>query len=568
MFKLVISDDEGKTTVVPLVRDEVTIGRKEGNTIRLTERNVSRRHAKLLKSNGAFLVEDLNSYNGVKLNGRKIDGRASLKAGDQLGIGDYMLALQVESAEVADQSTAAIAAQAPSDAATAMIAAPTEPRPPARLVMLTPPAPGAEFALSRERQRIGRAEDLPIWVNHRSISREHAEIVRDSEGFKLVDLGSANGVRLNGKDVETAPLQPGDVVELGQVRFRFVGEGETYIFDSDATVQMEAVAGAPAVSRAPMFAAVGIILTAVVVAAFVAIGGGDDSDEQPTVTPIDPPITNATEASPGAATDERLERAVADCRAALDRGQLDSAIGFASSALEIAPGHSGAAACKAEAETRQQEQTTFDSGLAAFNAGNYEQAALAFGTLSDPTLRARSEVVRTFEELLRMAEQQLATSPENAAHLADLVLTTPGVSAALRGRAESIKRRASEPPAVASAAETTARERERERERVSAMRVRERETGMDQTQQTTTQTQEPTGPNPMQACVAEPNYNQCLIQRLRNPRTPREFAALATAYNERGDRARGCDLMRTLVQRFPSSVEARRMGQILTRQCN
>ena len=39
MNKLIIADDEGKTTVVPLVRDEITIGRKEGNTIRLTERN-------------------------------------------------------------------------------------------------------------------------------------------------------------------------------------------------------------------------------------------------------------------------------------------------------------------------------------------------------------------------------------------------------------------------------------------------------------------------------------------------------------------------------------------------
>ena len=47
MFKLVIQDDEGKTTVVPLIRDEITIGRKEGNTIRLTERNVSRRHARI-----------------------------------------------------------------------------------------------------------------------------------------------------------------------------------------------------------------------------------------------------------------------------------------------------------------------------------------------------------------------------------------------------------------------------------------------------------------------------------------------------------------------------------------
>jgi pSer/pThr/pTyr-binding forkhead associated (FHA) protein len=75
MFKLVIQDDEGKTTVVPLIRDEITIGRKEGNTIRLTERNVSRKHAKISRANGAVAIEDLGSYNGVRVNGTRISQR-------------------------------------------------------------------------------------------------------------------------------------------------------------------------------------------------------------------------------------------------------------------------------------------------------------------------------------------------------------------------------------------------------------------------------------------------------------------------------------------------------------
>ena len=61
MYKLVISDDEGHATVVPLLRDEITIGRQEGNSIRLTERNVSRSHARLLKRNESYVVEDLGS---------------------------------------------------------------------------------------------------------------------------------------------------------------------------------------------------------------------------------------------------------------------------------------------------------------------------------------------------------------------------------------------------------------------------------------------------------------------------------------------------------------------------
>src|SRR5262245_2420138 len=136
MFKLVISDDEGKTTVVPLVRDEITIGRKEGNTIRLTERNVSRRHARLLKANGKFVVSDLHSYNGVKVNGQRIGGDVSLDPGDQITIGDYQLALQLDTTEATTLPEAAPPQVA--DVQTAMLAAPP---PPARLVMITPPAP-------------------------------------------------------------------------------------------------------------------------------------------------------------------------------------------------------------------------------------------------------------------------------------------------------------------------------------------------------------------------------------------------------------------------------------------
>ena len=102
MYKLVISDDEGHTTVVPLLRDEITIGRNEGNAIRLTERTVSRKHARLVKRNGAYIVEDLGSYNGVTVNGERIDANSALEAGDQLGIGDYDIAFQSDVSAVAN----------------------------------------------------------------------------------------------------------------------------------------------------------------------------------------------------------------------------------------------------------------------------------------------------------------------------------------------------------------------------------------------------------------------------------------------------------------------------------
>src|ERR1051325_3831183 len=93
-MKLIIEDDEGRKTVVPLVREEITIGRQDGNTIRLTERNVSRRHARLVKENGNLLIEDLGSYNGVRVNGEKITEKTKIKEGDLVEIGDYDLGIQ------------------------------------------------------------------------------------------------------------------------------------------------------------------------------------------------------------------------------------------------------------------------------------------------------------------------------------------------------------------------------------------------------------------------------------------------------------------------------------------
>ena len=213
MYKLVISDDEGKTTVVPLVRDEISIGRQEGNTIRLTERNVSRRHAVLRRSAEGFAIEDLTSHNGIRINGRRIQGEVPLTPDDEVAIGDYVVTLHEEAAAPEPEPE------------------PEPPSTPARLVMLTGPAPGAEFALTGDGQRIGRAEELEIWINHRSISREHAVVRVDGGVIRVVDLQSANGMRLNGEDAADAVLQAGDVLELGQVRFRFVAAGEAFAFD-------------------------------------------------------------------------------------------------------------------------------------------------------------------------------------------------------------------------------------------------------------------------------------------------------------------------------------------------
>jgi pSer/pThr/pTyr-binding forkhead associated (FHA) protein len=91
--RLIIEDLEGSTTVVNLGNEDVTIGRKPHNTIQLTEQNVSRSHAKLVVQEDGWIIQDLGSYNGVKVNGVPISGPTVLRESDLIQIGDYHLTL-------------------------------------------------------------------------------------------------------------------------------------------------------------------------------------------------------------------------------------------------------------------------------------------------------------------------------------------------------------------------------------------------------------------------------------------------------------------------------------------
>src|SRR5579859_252391 len=111
---------------------------------------------------------------------------------------------------------------------------------PNRLVMLAGPTPGAEFPLDRERMTIGRAEDAGVSINHNSVSRLHCEVHALGDGrFEIVDKGSSNGVRVNGADLRRGIIEPGDVIELGDVRFKFVGAGQ--IFRPTESQQLSAI---------------------------------------------------------------------------------------------------------------------------------------------------------------------------------------------------------------------------------------------------------------------------------------------------------------------------------------
>jgi ABC transport system ATP-binding/permease protein len=324
MHKLIIEDDEGKTVVVPLIRDEITVGRQEGNTVRLTEQNISRRHARFIREGGVLYVEDVKSYNGIKVNGTLIAQKTGLKDGDQILIGDYKLALKADDASrtlgfgasrprvASEAPTPAPAASAPPPAQSPSSMAPSdmiEGAPtipvrtladqgllsggptvtPSRLVAISTQLAGTEFVLDRASLVIGRTAENDIILNHKSISRHHAKVIRDGDKYIVVDLESANGVRVNGIQQERSVLDSGDVIEMGHVRLKYL-TGD----DSLGAAGISSLQG----SKKPLYIGAAAVAGLVIILVLAFSGGSKDKAATTIAAAPAPAPEKPTEAVP------------------------------------------------------------------------------------------------------------------------------------------------------------------------------------------------------------------------------------------------------------------------------
>jgi pSer/pThr/pTyr-binding forkhead associated (FHA) protein len=219
-IKIEIEDHDGNKAVYSAHSPEINIGRAQENHIRLTQRNISREHVKLyVQPDGeSVIAQDLDSYLGVYLNGRKINEKCQLRIGEYLNIGDYMISLKKETPENAKAK--AEVEYLPFEAQS-------------KLVAVSSNLAGKSFPLDRKEMMIGRIEEEnDLVINHRSISRNHAKVIyRDGE-FILLDMGSSNGITLNHEsNVKSATLKNGDLLVMGMVKLRFVAPGDPYVFN-------------------------------------------------------------------------------------------------------------------------------------------------------------------------------------------------------------------------------------------------------------------------------------------------------------------------------------------------
>lgn len=106
----------------------------------------------------------------------------------------------------------------------------------AYLRLLVPGREETRFGLDSPKVRIGRASDNEVSLSDLSLSREHAQIARRGNRYRLRDLGSRNGTFLNDAKVEgEVLLNDGDLIRVGEMRLQFHHETPSGVHLSEAS---------------------------------------------------------------------------------------------------------------------------------------------------------------------------------------------------------------------------------------------------------------------------------------------------------------------------------------------
>ncbi len=92
---------------------------------------------------------------------------------------------------------------------------------------------GRTYDITRDLMLVGRGLDADVVIHDASTSRRHFNIVRTTSGWKLVDLGSGNGTRVDGSRVQEIALQEGMRIECGTTALTWVAGGSDADDDDD-----------------------------------------------------------------------------------------------------------------------------------------------------------------------------------------------------------------------------------------------------------------------------------------------------------------------------------------------
>jgi len=233
MFRITLSLGGSVVRKYPFDKDTVTIGRDADCDISIDNVAVSRKHATIERSEGDYVLADLQSGNGTFVNGEKIMTHALLD-GDSFLIGKYALTFENLDAVKGGLEASVGAAGGSTEDKTfrldrkelekLMGKAGVKPGE-AGKGSLVPDGGGTPVPLTRPVHFAGSASDCTLPAAGFMVAPRLAAFLREEGGVRLVRVGGKFGsVTVNGSPVDSRVLREGEVVEICGKRYTFTAK--------------------------------------------------------------------------------------------------------------------------------------------------------------------------------------------------------------------------------------------------------------------------------------------------------------------------------------------------------
>jgi pSer/pThr/pTyr-binding forkhead associated (FHA) protein len=211
---------------IELIQETLTIGRKADNTLVIEDAAVSGHHARIVKVQAVFFLEDLMSTNGTTINGRPIM-RHQLHDADVIAIGQHRLVFQ----ENAVSGTAAPTPFVDLDRTTVLRGADRTPDAPTltvKVLVVRGKTDRREYSLTKQVNIIGAQDGAVIRLTGWFAPKSAATIARRGSTYSISPSKGAKFLLVNGRDVEgQQELKDGDQIEVAGVTLRFCVHSET-----------------------------------------------------------------------------------------------------------------------------------------------------------------------------------------------------------------------------------------------------------------------------------------------------------------------------------------------------
>jgi pSer/pThr/pTyr-binding forkhead associated (FHA) protein len=233
MARLILMFNKQVIKEYPFLKDSITMGRKEDNTIMIDNLAVSGYHARIDKAGDDYILTDLQSTNGTFVNDQKVVSH-KLAHGDNISVGKHViLFVGTEQGKAAPEGkeqkmdmdkTMMLDTVKQRELLSKQKGAAQVAKAPEKIGIISfiDGSDLGEIELTKKLTKIGKADTSEVKLSGMLMGATAATISRRPTGYAISFTGGMTKLRVNGDVVkESVQLKEFDTIELGSCKFQF-----------------------------------------------------------------------------------------------------------------------------------------------------------------------------------------------------------------------------------------------------------------------------------------------------------------------------------------------------------